>query len=64
VKPTEGESPTEVLKRIKQGVDIETIGAQVSSIIESKNGEIIIRLHPKDSKRLELEDALRKQLGG
>jgi len=63
VKPANGESPTDILKRIKQGVDIESIGAQVSSIIESQNGELIIRLHPKDSKRLELEDALKNQLG-
>ncbi|KAL4121475.1 hypothetical protein QTP88_013984 [Uroleucon formosanum] len=48
---------------IKQGVEVESIGAQVSSIIKSQNGELIIRLHPKDLKRLELEDVLKKQLG-
>ncbi|KAL4153609.1 hypothetical protein QTP88_001442 [Uroleucon formosanum] len=63
IKPANYESPTDVLKRIKQGEDIKSIGAQVSSIIESRNGELIIRLHPKDSKRSELEDALKNQLG-
>lgn len=35
----------------------------MSSITESQNGEIIIRLHHKDTKSSELEEALRNELG-
>lgn len=63
VKPGEGKSAAEILKAIKQDVEIDTIGAQVSTITESRGGEIIIKLTSKDSKRAAFEEELRNKLG-
>jgi len=63
VKLREGESEADILKAIKQDVEIDTIGAQVSTIKESRSGEIIIKLTSKDLKRAALEEELRNKLG-
>jgi len=63
VKPEEGESAAEILKAIKQDVEIDEIGARVSTITESRSGEIIIKLTTKDEKRAALEEELRNKLG-
>lgn len=63
VRPGVGETAAEILKTIKHDVEVDKIGAKVSTIIESKSGEIIIRLNKKDTKRTELEDELRSKLG-
>ncbi|KAE9536155.1 hypothetical protein AGLY_007378 [Aphis glycines] len=63
VRPTEGETAVEILKAIKHDVEIDKIGALVSTITESRSGEIIIRLNAKDAKRTVLEDKLRNKLG-
>lgn len=63
VKPENGETYSDILKAIRQKVDINAIGSQVSKISESRNGEIIIRLNHKDKKREVLVDALKSNLG-
>jgi len=63
VRPVEGETTVEILKAIKHDVEIDKIGALVSTITESRSGEIIIRLNAKDTKRTALEDELRNKLG-
>jgi len=63
VKPGEGESAAEILKSIQQNVEIDKIDALVSTITESRTGEIIIRLTYKDTKRGALEEELRNKLG-
>jgi len=63
VKPENGETYSDILKAIRQKVDINAIGSQVSKISESRNGEIIIRLNHQDKKREELVDALKSNLG-
>jgi len=44
-------------------VDINAIGTQVSSITESRNGEIIIKLNHEDKKKEDLINALKTNLG-
>lgn len=63
VKPENGETYSDILKAIRQKVDINAIGSQVSSISESRNGEIIIRLKQQDKKREELVDAIKSNQG-
>jgi len=63
VRPVEGETTTEILKTIKHDIEIDKIGALVSTITESRSGEIIIRLNTKDTKKTALEDELRNKLG-
>lgn len=63
VKPENGETYSDILKAIRQKVDINAIGSQVSSISESRNGGIIIRLTHQDKKREELVDAIKSHLG-
>ena len=63
VRPETGETYTDILKTIKEKVDIDAIGSQVASIRESRNGEILIRLKREDTKREELVEALKSKLG-
>lgn len=63
IKPGNGESPSGILSAIKQNVGIESIGSKVSSITESRGGEILIRLMPEDTKRDKLVEALKANLG-
>jgi hypothetical protein len=62
VRPENGESYMTILRAIKQNVNIEEIGAQVSSITESRGGDILIKLAKSDSRRPDLEDALGSKL--
>jgi len=48
---------------MRKDVDFETTGAQISSISESRSGEILIKLKSKDAERTALEEALRSKLG-
>jgi len=63
VKPKNSERYTDILKAIKQKVDVDAIRSQVASIRESRNGEILIRLKREDTKREELVEALKSKLG-
>jgi len=63
VRPENSETYTDILKEIKQKVDIDAIGFQVASIRESRDGEILIRLKREDTKREELVEALKSKLG-
>ncbi|XP_025193646.1 uncharacterized protein LOC112593468 [Melanaphis sacchari] len=62
VKPEGGETYSSILKAIREKVDANEIGCQISSIKESRKGQILIRLHHNDQKREELAEAL-KNLG-
>lgn len=44
-------------------MNIETTGAQVTSVTESRNGEILIKLKSKEAERLALEEVLKEKLG-
>lgn len=48
---------------MRKDVDLETTGAQISSISESRKGEILIKLRSKDAERTALEEALNNKLG-
>jgi len=63
VKPENGETFSDILKTIKEKVDISSIGSEVSSIKESRNGGILIRLRCEDKNREELVEALKSNLG-
>lgn len=63
VKPGSGETNHDILKTIKENVNLESIGAHVSSITESRNGEILFKLSSGDKKKTELMDELRTKLG-
>ncbi|XP_022162919.1 uncharacterized protein LOC111028539 [Myzus persicae] len=63
VKPGDGETVADILKSMKKDVDVEATGAQISSISESRNGEIVIKIKAKDTERTALEEQLRSKLG-
>lgn len=63
IKPGNGECNHDILKSIKDDVDLESIGAHVSSITESRNGEILLKLGSGDSKKTELIEEPKKNLG-
>jgi len=63
VKPGNGETVTKILKAMRKDVDLETTGAQISSISESRNGMILIKLKAKEAERTALEEALKTKLG-
>ncbi|KAL4104699.1 hypothetical protein QTP88_019981 [Uroleucon formosanum] len=63
VKPKNGECNRDILRAIKENVDLESIGACVSSITESRNGEILFRLGRGDTKKTELMEELKTKLG-
>jgi len=63
VKPENGETFSDILKTIKEKVDISSIGSEVSSIKESRSGWILIRLRREDKNRDELVEALKTNLG-
>lgn len=63
VKPGHGETVADILKAMRKDVDLETTGAQKASILESRGGEILIKVKSKDAERSALEDALRAELG-
>jgi len=63
VKPENGETFSDILKTIKEKVDISSIGSEVSSIKESRSGGILIRLRREDKNRDELVEALKTNLG-
>lgn len=62
MKPESGETNADILRAIREKVDIETIGSQVFSITETRSGEILIRLSKEDTKREELVEALKTNL--
>ncbi|KAL4100925.1 hypothetical protein QTP88_020950 [Uroleucon formosanum] len=63
VKPENGECNHDILRAIKENVDLESIGACVSSITESRNGEILFRQGSGDTKKTELMEELKTRLG-
>lgn len=63
VKPGHRETVANILKAMRKNVDLESTGAQISSISESRNGEILIKLKAKGKERAALEVALQSQLG-
>lgn len=63
VRPSPGESFADILKTVRRNVNLETIRSTVTSIKESKGGELLIRLPRKETKRKELEQALASTLG-
>lgn len=63
VRPGHGETVADILKAMRKEVDLEKTGAQISSISESRGGEILIKLKSKDAERSALEEALRANLG-
>jgi hypothetical protein len=63
VKPENGETFSDILKTIKEKVDISSIGSEVSSIKESRSGGILIRLGREDKNRDKLVEALKTNLG-
>jgi len=62
VNPENGETCSDILKAIKRKVDREVNRVPGGSITESRNGEILIRLKPKDNSREELVEALKTNL--
>lgn len=54
VKPGEGETAASIIRMMRNEVDIETTGAHVTSVTESRNGEILIKLKSKEAERLAL----------
>lgn len=63
VKPGNGETVANILKSMRKDVDLESTGVQISSITESRNGTILIKLKVKDAERAVLEEALKLKLG-
>ncbi|KAL4131529.1 hypothetical protein QTP88_008824 [Uroleucon formosanum] len=65
VKPENGECNRDILRAIKENVDFESIGACVSSITKSRNGEILFRLgsggHKENGAHGRAEDKTREQ---
>lgn len=47
---------------MRRDINIKTTGVQVSSISDSRNGKILIKLKSKEAERLALEEALRTKL--
>lgn len=59
IKPSSGKSFAEILK----DVDVERTAAHITSIAESRNGEVIIRVTRGERKRANLETVIRDALG-
>lgn len=56
VKPGVGKTVANILKSMRKDVDVEATGAQISSISESRNGEILIKIKAKEMERTALEE--------
>lgn len=63
VKPGTGATFEDVLRSVRQKVNVDEIGARITSITESRNGEVLFRLPRGDKKKKELEETLRTVLG-
>lgn len=63
VKPNEGETFADILRSVRKDVDVEKTGAHITSIAESSKGEVLIRVTRGESKRSDLESAIRNALG-
>ncbi|KAL4153922.1 hypothetical protein QTP88_001755 [Uroleucon formosanum] len=63
IKPGEGETFAEILKAVRKDVDVDKTGAYITSIAESRNGEVVIRVARGHSERAKLETAISHALG-
>ncbi|KAL4153093.1 hypothetical protein QTP88_000926 [Uroleucon formosanum] len=63
IKSGEGETFAEILKAVRKDVDVDKTGAHITSIAESRNGEVVIRVARGHSERAELETAISHALG-
>lgn len=63
IRPGSGEIYAVILKTVRNEIDINAIGAIVSTISESRSSELIIRLSKGDYKKEVLEEALTHTLG-
>ncbi|KAL4135884.1 hypothetical protein QTP88_007466 [Uroleucon formosanum] len=63
IKPGEEETFAEILKAVWKDVDMDKTGAHITSIAESRNGEVVIRVARGHSERAELETAISHALG-
>ncbi|KAE9528677.1 hypothetical protein AGLY_012252 [Aphis glycines] len=63
IKLNPGETFAEILKAVRKDVDVERTGARITSIAESRNGEVLVRVTRGEERRANLESAIKEALG-
>lgn len=63
IKPGTNHSFADILKAVRKEVDVDKTGAHITSIAESRGGELLIKVTRDEAKRSGLESAIRDALG-